>query len=157
MRLSWGECKNGEYQPQPSNNGKHCDHKFSMPVRLLDSFTQNLSIMISIKISIMIETYWINFGCWKLLELFPRCPLKSRLSHLKFKTILPSIRRHGNVNSKVTYVHYIYIFDSFFTSDNNLHTVQASDARWKESENWLLSLFLHILKCKVSWKTYVYW
>ena len=31
--------------------------KFSRPIRLLDSFTQNLSIMISIKISIMIEIY----------------------------------------------------------------------------------------------------
>ena len=31
--------------------------KFSRPIRLGDSFTQNFSIMISIKISIMIETY----------------------------------------------------------------------------------------------------
>ena len=36
--------------------------KFSRPIRLLDSFTQNLSIMISTKISIMIATYSINFG-----------------------------------------------------------------------------------------------
>ena len=102
--------------------------KFSRPIRLLDSFTQNFSIMISIKISIMIETYWINFGYWQLLEFFPKCPLKSRLSYVKFKTILPSICRHGNVNSKVTYVHYTYIhiiFNSFFTSDNNL-----SDISW---------------------------
>ena len=33
------------------------------------------------------------------------------------------------VNPKVTYVNYIYIFNSFFTFDNTLHTIQASDAR----------------------------
>ena len=34
----------------------------------------------------------------------------------------------GNVSSKVTYVN-LYIFNSFFTFDNNLHTIQASDTR----------------------------
>ena len=35
-----------------------------------------------------------------------------------------------NVNAKVTYVHYIYIYlIHFFNFDNNLHTVQDSDAR----------------------------
>ena len=52
-----------------------------------------------------------------------------------------------------SHMYIIYIFNSFFTFDNNLHTVQASDARSKKSENWLLSLFLHILKCKVSRQT----
>ena len=34
-----------------------------------------------------------------------------------------------NVNPKVTQINYIYIFNSVFTFDNNLHTIQASDAR----------------------------
>ena len=34
----------------------------------------------------------------------------------------------GNVNPKVTHVN-LYIFNSFFTFDNNLHTIQASDTR----------------------------
>ena len=33
------------------------------------------------------------------------------------------------VNPKFTYVNYIYIFNSFFTFDIILHTIQASDAK----------------------------
>ena len=40
----------------------------------------------------------------------------------------------------------LYVFNSFFTFDNNLHNVQASDARWKKFENWLLSLFFAYFK-----------
>ena len=48
-----------------------------------------------------------------------------------------------NVNPKVTYVsHKFYIyFNSFYIFDNILHTIQASDARQKESAKWLLSFF----------------
>ena len=49
-----------------------------------------------------------------------------------------------------TLMYFIYIFDSVFTFDNNLHTVQVSDVRLKKSAHWLLPFFLHILKCKVS-------
>ena len=37
--------------------------------------------------------------------------------------------RNRNVNPKVTYVNYIYFFNSFLTFDKNLHTIEASDVR----------------------------
>ena len=85
-----------------------------------------------------------------IFRVLSKVSLKVKVKLFEIKNIiLPSICRYENVNSKVTYVHYyknIYIFNSFFISDNNLHTVKTSDARGKKSENWLLSLFLHILK-----------
>ena len=156
MRLSWGECKNRDYQPQPSYNGKQCGHKIFKAIQIAWFFytkfqhhDQNQN-----------QYHWNLLNKFWLLITFgvlSKVSLKVKVKLFKVKNIvLPPIFRNGNINSNVTYVHYsknIYIFNSFFTSDNNLHTVQASDARWKKSENWLLSLFLHILKCKVSWQT----
>ena len=46
-----------------------------------------------------------------------------------------------NFNPKVTYMNYI--FNSFFTFDNNLHTIQASDARQKNQQNgFCLSFYI---------------
>ena len=36
-------CLIGEYQPQPAYYEKHCGPKFSKPIRMLDSFTKNIS------------------------------------------------------------------------------------------------------------------
>ena len=47
-----------------------------------------------------------------------------------------------NVNPQVTYLNFI-ILNHFFTFDNILHTIQASDARLKKSTKWLLSFFTY--------------
>ena len=53
VRFSWGKFKNGEYHPNAAIMENAAVPKFSKPIRLRDSFTQNFSIMISIEINTM--------------------------------------------------------------------------------------------------------
>ena len=89
------------------------------------------------------------------MKFFPKCPLKSRLSSLKFKNNSSINMQTWVIEMSIpkSHMYIIYIFNSLLTFDDNLHTVQGSSARWKKFENRLFSLFLHVLKCKVSWQT----
>ena len=59
--FSWGNFKNGEYHPNPAVMENAAVPKFSKPIRLRDSFTQNFSIMIRIQISTMKELQSLIF------------------------------------------------------------------------------------------------
>ena len=111
--LSWGKCKNGQYHQNPAVMVNLVVPQFSRPMRLLGSLTQNFSIMVSIKISIMIETYWINFDDWQFLEFFPKCPLKWSWSYLKFKTNIFYIFIFF-IFFLFTYIFYIIYFYTYF-------------------------------------------
>ena len=125
MRLSWRKRKNGEYQTQPSYDWKKFGHKIFKANQIARFFFTKFQHH---------DQHQNQYHDWNLLYKFwlqitfgvlSKVSLKVKVNLFKISNIiLPSICRHGNVNFKATYVH-------FFTSDNNLHTIQVSDARWK--------------------------
>ena len=127
-----------EYRLNPAVMGKSTAPKFSSPIRLLDFFTQNFSRKaLSFEYIFCMAVYHYDWNLmnkilvtdnfWSSFKVVPWSQAQVQ------NTILPSICR----NKLYIYIYiyklyiYIYIFNSFFTFDNNLHTVQASDARWK--------------------------
>ena len=77
--------------------------KFSRPIRLLDSLA-----MVSIKISIIIETYCITSG------VLPKVSLKVKFFKIHNIILILSIDMSDrNVNPKVTQMNYIYFLIQF--------------------------------------------
>ena len=110
MRLSWGECKNGEYHPQPSYNRKHCGHKIFKANQIAWFFYTKFQHH---------DQHQNQYHDWNLLNKFwlqitfgvlSKVSLKFKVNLFKISNIiLPSICRHGNANFKATYVHFLLL------------------------------------------------
>ena len=110
MRLSWGECKNGEYHPQPSYNRKHCGHKIFKANQIAWFFYTKFQHH---------DQHQNQYHDWNLLNKFwlqitfgvlSKVSLKFKVNLFKISNIiLPSICRHGNANFKATYVDFLLL------------------------------------------------
>ena len=126
MRLSWRKRKNGEYKTQPSYDWKKFGHKIFKANQIARFFFTKFQHH---------DQHQNQYHDWNLLYKFwlqitfgvlSKVSLKVKVNLFKISNIiLPSICRHGNVNFKATYVHFllliiIYILFKFQMPDEKI-------------------------------------
>ena len=109
MRLSWGECKNGEYHPQPSYNRKHCGHKIFKANQIAWFFYTKFQHH---------DQHQNQHHDWNLLNKFWLLITFGVLSKvsLKVKVKLCKIQNNSSINMQTwkcqfqSHIHTLYIF-----------------------------------------------